>query len=91
MTTIVESAVTYEATMTSKGQITVPKEVRDELRLDMGDRVYFVRADGGFLFKPKNLSIMDLRGILKRDGPPISDEEAERRLAEAYRQKYYPS
>jgi antitoxin PrlF len=34
------------ATMTSKGQITVPKEVRDRLGIQQGDKIEFVVEDG---------------------------------------------
>lgn len=37
------------ATLTSKGQLTVPKEVRRLLGLRAGDKVLFVERDGGFL------------------------------------------
>ncbi len=36
------------ARITSKGQITIPKEVRDEMGLRPGDEIEFVRADHGF-------------------------------------------
>jgi antitoxin PrlF len=49
------------ATMTSKGQVTVPKEVRDALGLAAGDRVYFrVHASGAVLSKVPDF--LDLAG-----------------------------
>ncbi len=59
------------AKITSKGQITVPKVVRDRLNLKTGDSVEFVEIDGKFVFKPRNLRAVDLAGIL---GPPPSGE-----------------
>lgn len=41
------------ATVTSKGQITIPLSVRQRLGVDTGDRVEFVELDdGGFAIKP---------------------------------------
>jgi AbrB family looped-hinge helix DNA binding protein len=38
------------ATLTSKGQVTIPREVRERLRLDRGDRIAFEpTADGRFI------------------------------------------
>lgn len=49
------------ATMTSKGQLTVPKEVREALGLEAGDRVYFtVRELGAILTKSPDFQ--DLAG-----------------------------
>lgn len=59
------------AKITSKGQITVPKVVRDRLKLKTGDSVEFVEVDGEFVIKPRNLRAVDLAGIL---GPPPSGE-----------------
>lgn len=54
------------ATLTSKGQITIPKEVRDALGLEAGHRVSFrVRADGIAEMIPTNVDLMSLCGILK--------------------------
>lgn len=54
------------ATMTSKGQVTIPKEVRDALRLETGHRIAFqVREDGIVEMRPENVDLMSLRGILK--------------------------
>lgn len=41
------------ATMTSKGQITVPKEVRDKLGVRPGDHVEFIESDRGFLVQKR--------------------------------------
>lgn len=55
-----------EATMTSKGQITIPADIRKSVGLTAGERVVFTRlSDGTVLMRPKRRSILDLRGILK--------------------------
>jgi len=55
-----------EATMTTKGQITVPKAVRDRLRLEAGDKVYFdILEDGSVRLVARNRPMEDLFGILK--------------------------
>ena len=60
-----------EATITSKGQITIPKEVRDRLRLKSGHRVEFFFEPGGkVIFRPRTGDIRDLRGVLKKAAQP---------------------
>lgn len=64
------------ATMTSKGQITIPKYVRDELGLEPGMKVDFVRVSPGeYRLRPRNGDVTELFGILKYDGPSISIDE----------------
>ena len=64
------------ATITSKGQVTIPKDVRDELGLEPGMKLDFIRVgDGEYRLRPKNLRVEELFGILKYDGPPITIEE----------------
>jgi len=57
------------ATITSKGQITIPIEVRKSLKLKAGDKInFFETEDGKYTFEPKTGSIMDMKGILQKMG-----------------------
>src|SRR5215212_10802959 len=61
------------ATVTSKGQVTVPKEIRDHLGLEPGDRVRFQIGSGGeVIVEPETVDIRSLRGMLKRRGRRVS-------------------
>jgi len=73
------------ATVTSKGQVTIPKEVRDALRISAGDRVSFVvrRDDGVVELRPETVDLKDLYGMLKRKGKPVTVEEMHEHIAEA--------
>jgi AbrB family looped-hinge helix DNA binding protein len=64
------------ATLTSKGQLTLPKPIRDRLRLAAGDRVDFVvKDDGTVVLRPVTVDVRDLRGLLERKGrKPLSIE-----------------
>jgi antitoxin PrlF len=54
-----------ESALTTKGQMTLPKPIRDHLGLKPGDRVkFFVNPDGTVAILPK-LPASALRGILK--------------------------
>lgn len=77
------------ATMTGKGQITVPKEVRDRLDLKAGDRIVFVISDKEVTFRPATSSLRDLYGLLQRKGQPARtieemDQGRNRALAEKH-------
>jgi len=64
------------STLTSKGQVTIPKAVREELGLREGDRVAFrVLGDGSVVVEPETIDLLDLRGILRprRKGVSLSD------------------
>ncbi len=71
------------ATLTSKGQITLPREVREHLHLGKGDRLEFViRSDGEVQVKPVAGSYRELLGMLRRPGRPVRPEAAlDRELA----------
>ena len=72
------------ATMTSKGQITIPVAVRRKLRLKAGSKVDFVENKAGELvLKPRTGDIRELYGIVKYDGPPLSIEEINEAIGDA--------
>lgn len=67
------------ATVTSKGQITIPKAVRDELGLTEGDRVAFrVLEDGSVVVELETVDLLELEGALKprRKGVTLADMDA---------------
>lgn len=58
-----------DSTLTSKGQVTIPKEVRQQLGLKPGDRVTFtVMPDGTAILRAKTGSIKELAGVLYQEG-----------------------
>nr|VFJ75836.1 MAG: looped-hinge helix DNA binding domain-containing protein, AbrB family [Candidatus Kentron sp. FW] len=64
------------AAVTSKGQITIPKSVRDALHLQVGDRVAFVVHGQGALLTPISKSVDEVFGMLKKpDIPPRTVQE----------------
>ena len=71
------------ATITSKGQITIPIQVRNALGVDAGDRIEFVEMEKGqFAIVPANRSVRELRGMLRVKGrKPASIEEMNRAIA----------
>jgi antitoxin PrlF len=69
------------ATVTSKGQITIPAEIRAELNLKAGDRVYFVKGESGYVLFPKNGSVQRLKGIFGKPDRIVSLEEMKESVA----------
>jgi AbrB family looped-hinge helix DNA binding protein len=58
-----------ESTLTSKGQTTIPKDIRNSLGMKPGDRMTFtLLPDGVVLMRVKNRSVMGLAGSLHRKG-----------------------
>lgn len=64
------------ATLTSKGQTTIPKDIRDHLGLQAGDKLRFmIEGDGRVMMLPATLSVLDLKGSLPKPSKPVSLEE----------------
>lgn len=75
------------STMTSKGQVTIPKPARDALHLSPGDRVEFVLDDEGRLFLlSATRPVKSLKGMLPKPAAPVSLEEMDAAIAMAVRQ-----
>ena len=61
--------MTTDATLTSKGQMTIPKAIRDSLGIKAGDRMTFtLMPDGIVVLRVKNKRVSDLGGILHKKG-----------------------
>ena len=69
-----------ESGVTAKGQITLPKAVREALGVQTGDRVRYIIQDGEVRIRPVR-PISRLFGVVKYDGPPVSLEDMERSIA----------
>ena len=64
------------ATVTSKGQITIPKPVRDALGVESGDRVEFVELERGvYSVIAATRDIRDLKGVIPKPAKPVSVED----------------
>lgn len=55
---------TWELTLSAKGQVTLPKELREALNLNPGDRMVYTLVDGEVVITPKNTDFADLAGLL---------------------------
>ncbi|MFT3931273.1 MAG: AbrB/MazE/SpoVT family DNA-binding domain-containing protein [Spongiibacteraceae bacterium] len=62
------------AKLTSKGQITLPIDVRTALGVVTGDRVEFVEENGRFIVIPATQDAKKLKGLIKRPSTPVSIE-----------------
>ncbi len=72
------------ATLTSKGQITVPAPIRATLGLERGDRVSFrLREDGVVELHPETVDLLSLCGILKPRVRGVTVEEMTAAVREA--------
>lgn len=77
-------------TLTTKGQITIPHEVRARLRLKAGDRIEFrIESDGSVTLVPLARRTEDVFGVLSKHArrAPVSAEEMNRLLGESFRRR----
>jgi len=70
------------AIVTSKGQITIPKAVREALGVETGDRVEFVEVEKGvYSVVAATRDIRDLKGMIAKPAKPVSVEDMNRAVA----------
>ena len=71
-----------QATITSKGQVTVPKPIRDRLHLKAGDKVEFMlEEDGNLRVAPVTASVTQLKGILSKPSVTLNIAEMNEAIA----------
>ena len=71
-----------QATITSKGQVTVPKPIRDKLHLKAGDKVEFMlEEDGNLRVAPVTASVTQLKGLLSKPALTLSITEMNEAIA----------
>jgi antitoxin PrlF len=77
------------ATITRKGQTTIPKSIREYLKLKTGDRLDFVIGDDGRVtLTPRKIDIRELRGILSPAPRRLSVDEMDELMRDAVARKY---
>lgn len=65
-----------QARLTKKGQVTIPKTIRDYLHIDTGSKIDFVIDENGDVkVIPLNVAAENLSGILHRQGMPVASLE----------------
>ncbi len=70
------------ATLTTKGQITLPKSVRERLGVDAGDRVEFVESSKGvYTVVAVSRDVRELKGMIAKSAKPVSVEAMKRAVA----------
>lgn len=86
--------MTAETTLSAKGQVVIPKDVRDALGLKPGQRLEVVQTNGGVLLRPRaqksgrsNEEILEsIRKIMdKHPRPPLSIEDMNEVIADGWR------
>lgn len=74
-----------QATITAKGQVTVPKPIRDKLKLRPGDRVDFVLDSADDVrVVPVTASVRQLKGMVPKPRKPVTLEQMDDAIAKAY-------
>ena len=60
-------SLSYQSKMTSKVQVTIPKDLRDRFGLKEGEEVLMVPANEGILLKHRMDSMRSLRGLMREE------------------------
>jgi antitoxin PrlF len=76
-----------EATLSSKGQATIPKAVRDRLQIKSGDRFKFFFHPDGVIILPR-ISTARLKGMIPKPAQSVSLEEMDRAIAKGATERF---
>lgn len=78
------------ATVTIKGQVTLPKAIRDELKIEQGTQLDFqLNADGSMSVRALKRSALSIIGLLKRPGRvPVTVEQMNQAVVDAAAQRH---
>jgi len=72
--------------ITTSGQTTIPKKIRERLNLEPGDRVLFLEKDGEIILQPMTQTLRDRRGSVdpRKEPENFEDvrEDVKKRVAE---------
>lgn len=72
---------TYRTKVTSKGQITVPKPIREHLNLSRGDRIEFlIGINGEVTIMPAAADVRKLKGMVRKPGKPVTIADMNRAI-----------
>lgn len=82
-----------KTTLSAKGQVVIPKDVRDQLGLVPGQVLDVISMAGGVLLKPQHRKsgrsfdeiMAGIRARIHYDGPPVTIEEMNQTIAEGWR------
>ena len=73
----------YISTITSKGQTTIPRDIRKKLNLITGDNIeYYVNNDNSITLVHSDLDIANLYGFMKKPNRTISVEDMNKIISE---------
>lgn len=82
----------HTSTITSKGQTTIPADIRNLLNLKTGDKIrFFVQENGHITIVPLTVSLSDLKGILPKPQKAVTIEEMNEAVKKHAAERYISS
>ena len=66
---------TTTATVSVKGQITIPKRIRDAMTIRTGDKVHFIMEERAVRFLPAKKKLTSLKGVVAKPKKPVSIDD----------------
>lgn len=71
-----------ESTISVKGQVTLPKALRDAMHLKVGDKVLFEEgSDGAYVIRPRTTDVHMLKGCVSYHGMPQTLDQMDAAIA----------